>query len=705
MLRWVKVLRRHLWAMAITFVTMFVVVAGLLLTLPKAYTSTAQVQVVMHQRNSADVTQKEESGDSALSDSSRIETEVNILQSHGLARVVMHAVGPEPAKPHVSLGVGHLLKSLLPKSAPKPQDPKVAESAAVDAFSKGLKVSRADESYVIDIAYTADDPEWAAKVANTFIRSYQDLKMRGKLDNIDEVNSYLTATLANLESQVTQADSAVARYKAMHNLEQAGASTITEQDISLIQQQLEPAKAQQTEAEARYQTALAQLASGGKGGDIGDALASPVISALRQQRAEESQTLTDLRARYGGKHPDVQKASQQVADSDAQIQGEVQRIVSNLKAQANVARERAGALEASLSRANSQLATNENASVELSDLLRKQEAARTSYQEYLDRYKQTSSQQDLPQNEVRVVTLASPSSKASSLDPIKALALSLAASSICALASLAVAEFFQKGFLDAEDVQQRLGVRALPNIPELSSTVPGRTDWAAATEYVVQRPLSIFTEAFRTLRTSVLASRTGAAVQVVAITSALPGEGKTTTSVCFGRVAALGHVRTVIVDCDLRRRSLDGVIGRRMMIGMLDVLAGRASLDEALLRDESSESYLLPLGGDDDIPHGIFNTAAMDELLADLRRRFELVILDTAPILALADAREISRKVDALVLLVRWRKTPRRAVEDAVRELDDVGGRLVGISLTQVDVSQTSTIAYARASHQYFRHA
>ena len=706
--RGLAAVRRQRWTMSAAGLLTFALLAAVLLSLPKSYTATGSVQVITHEKNTADILpEAQQAGDSALSESSRVETEMEVLHSTPLAREALRHIPPEVKVKRESpfSGVAHFLKSLVPrKTSAVPTTPQAEREAAVQDLLKGLKVARVGQSYVINVAYTADSPERAALIANTFIDVYQASKLQANISSNVEANGSLNATLANLGAQVAQADAAVARYKAAYGLEQAGASTVAEQNIGLIAQQLVTVQAQSTEATARYRTAESQIAAGGNGGDVGDVLASPVVSTLRAQRSQVSQTLTDLRARHGPRHPDVMRATDQLADLDAQIQAETRRIISNLKAQAEISQRRTAALQGDLGRAKGTLAAQEAASVGLADLVRRQEGARTAYQDYLNRYKRTSSQPTVSDNDTRVVARAVADPHPSSLPPLKAFALAAAGGFLGALGALGLGEALQTGVDDAEDLERQLGVRALPVIPDLRSAVRGRPQWPAPTDYVVHRPLSSFAECFRTLRTSVLAGRDGQAAQVVAITSVLPGEGKTTTCVCFARLAASGGLRTVVVDCDLRRRSLDGIIGQRSKRGWMDVVDEGGDLTSVLVADQVGGCQLLPVGGAQQAHRNIFTSPAMGRLLDELRSRFDLVLLDSPPVLALADAREIARKADTAVLLAKWRTTPRKAVDEAIRDLEEVGAKLAGVALVQVDLRKKQAGGAQGVGRGYYKH-
>jgi capsular exopolysaccharide synthesis family protein len=171
----------------------------------------------------------------------------------------------------------------------------------------------------------------------------------------------------------------------------------------------------------------------------------------------------------------------------------------------------------------------------------------------------------------------------------------------------------------------------------------------------------------------------------VAVTSALPGEGKTTVSICLSRVAALSGQRVLLIDCDLRRRSLKEVLNIEPPVGLLQVLSGEVDWRQAIYLDEASGMSVLPLSGWGFTPKEIFGAEDMSRLLADLRGSFDLIVLDCAPVLAVAETRVAVAKADCAVMVTRWQKSPLRAVRSALQQLHDAGANIRGIALNGVD--------------------
>ncbi len=681
------------------FVIVFLIIVVPLLTRPPEYTASSSVMIDPRTMN-ASPDQDVLSGLPA--DTTTIDTEVEVLKSDALADRVVKSLKLDQDPEFNSA-----LKQSLFGGAPKPD-------AMLDATAKqkryeqvvrnvlaNISIKRSGLTRIISLSFTSRSPVKAAQIANEWSRLYLSQQLETKFQATKEANDWLNSRLGDLKGQVEAAETAVQQYRISNGLLSAtNDNSVAETQITSLEQQLASVKVDQAESDARLAVARKQLASGSNGDDVGEALNSEVIKNLRTQKATISQHLADLETRYGPLHPDIVKSKRQMDDIDAQINAEIKRILSNLEAQAQVQRQRTGSLQGSVSMARGELAGNNKASVKLNELQRNADAVSSLYQSYLDRFKQTSSQAGLDKTDARIVSNASlPTAPSAPKVPLT-LVLGFLGAIAASVSGVLVRRALDSGLTTGSEIESVLSQPYLAGIPSLQSTVEKSVNMSP-TDYVVERPLSVFAEGFRSLRASLLFSRLGDEVKVVAVTSSLPGEGKTTTSVCLARTAALSGQKVVLVDCDLRRRSVKDVIGSEHKVGLLEVLAGTATLEEALVKDETSETYFLPLAPGSYTPKDLFGMSVMDSLLNLLRSKFDLVILDTAPVLAISDTRILARKADVVAMLVRWRKTQRNAVMNSISLLEDAGARIGGVVLTQVDVREQSKYGYGDSGYYY----
>ena len=702
--RLIAAFRRRLW--------LFLAVAGVIaaallfvmLRQTPMYTATANVMINTRTEKVVD-SQAVLSGLTA--DTGTVDTEVEILKSPQLAEsVVAELKLDRDPEFNGALQPPGLISSILggKKAATERVAPEAAEAekqAVIAAVGKQLSVRRVGLTYSITISFQSTSAAKSAAIANAFADNYIQSQLTQKFDATRQANTFLNSRLDTLRIQLQEADAAVSNYRVANNLLSSEGTTLTEQEISAYNQQLAQARAQQAEDEARLRTARAQLAAGSNGDDVGEALSSQVVQNLRAQRAVVSGRVAEMTSRYGDRHPDMLRAQRELTDIDQQIQAEIRRIVSNLEARVQVSRQRTASVQSSLGGARGTLATNSAASVHLKELEGNAEAARNVYQSFLDRYKQTGAQEGVEQADARVVAHAVPPARQSSPNVMLALALSVIVGAGAGLAAVVIAEIMDAGLATSDDIERKIGLASVASIPLMSSVAEPGERGIQPIDYVLRKPLSGFAEAFRSLRTSILYAVPGQQGKIVILTSALPGEGKTTTSICLARVAAQAGSKVLLLDCDLRRRAVTRTLGLTPETGLAEVVHGTTSFENAVVLDQASGAYVLPLASSASSTEDIFGMPAMDQLLARARASFDLIILDTAPVLALADTRILAGKTDLVVLLARWRKTPARAIGASVRLLQQANAQIAGVALTQVDMNAQSKHGYGDAGYYY----
>jgi capsular exopolysaccharide synthesis family protein len=211
---------------------------------------------------------------------------------------------------------------------------------------------------------------------------------------------------------------------------------------------------------------------------------------------------------------------------------------------------------------------------------------------------------------------------------------------------------------------------------------PGRT--ASPIDVVTRRTTSSYSEALRNLYVTLLAVRDPP--KVVLFTSSLPGEGKTALTLSFGRFIAMVNRSCVVVDCDLRKSAVHQALGGHRSPGLVDYLVGKADLDAVIQSDKATRLKYLAAGLTPDNPTDLLSSAGMSTALAELARRFDVILLDSAPILAVADTRCLHPFVDQTVFVIRWRSTRRNAAHAAVRRLEESGFNFSCAVLNLVDL-------------------
>tara|TARA_R110002096_G_scaffold70279_1_gene168492 strand:- start:675 stop:1559 length:885 start_codon:yes stop_codon:yes gene_type:complete len=283
------------------------------------------------------------------------------------------------------------------------------------------------------------------------------------------------------------------------------------------------------------------------------------------------------------------------------------------------------------------------------------------------------------------------------------LAFGLALAGLGAALIALLREILESGLRTEAEVERKLGVPHIASVPKLKPGFMGglvgkRQDPG---EYVLNKPLSSIAESYRALRSGLKVAGLDKPLSIFAVTSALPGEGKTTTTIALGRIAAQAADRVLAIDCDLRRRGLSTALAPNATTGMLEVLAGESSLEDAIIVDERSDLHVLPLTLRAFSPKDLFRSEAFKALLARVRGQYDLVLLDTAPVMAVADTRAIAGLVDGVVFSVEWGRSPVGAARLSIDALTRAKGNIVGVVLNAIDINRQARYGYG-AYYTYY---
>ena len=649
-------------AKLLALVTGAVLLAGLAISLFVGKTYRAEATVMLT-HNGAIVTQSTTAtSPQPLLSAEVVETQMQIIKSQEMARRVAQSL--------------NLTEGLASG----------AERALLDELQKNVSVSQAGESFALSIAYQTSDASAAGNITNEFARQFVDWELDSEKQRNQEARKIVEQRLAELRDQAQADTQALQQYRIQNNLLSTSGASLTEQEIATYNQAVTTARAAAAEDQARLRTALAQLRSGSTGDDVGEALDSPVISSLRSQEALAATSVADLSAKYGPNHPQLIRAQSQLDEVRSRIEAEIGRVISNLRAKQEVSSQRLASLSSSLASARGRLSQNNDAMVGLSELERAAEASQGIYETYLNRFKELIAAEGSEKPSARILTLAEtpilPDSPNIPLNMVLALVIGLGLGVVAGY----IREALFHGILTPNEIERDLGMPCLASIPLLSSIDDGENHPATA---IQDAPKSVFAEAFRSLGASIDLATQGQA-KVIAMTSALPGEGKTVMSCCLASVLAAGGMRTMLIDCDLRRQGISRLLNMQAgQKGLIDVLKGTAPIDLEQY-DGDNVFCVLPLSPSTDEPEHLLRGQEFVDLLERLRGHFDRIILDLPPVLPIAATRILASRADVVVMATKWRQTSKFALRAALRRLPPDKVNVLGVALSGVDMSRRS---------------
>jgi polysaccharide biosynthesis transport protein len=550
----------------------------------------------------------------------------------------------------------------------------------VDAFLESVDATQVGNSPVISISFTSESPRTATAVTNTIAESYIYAQLESKLDATRQANSWLQKRIAELRADVEKKERAIEHFRGRSGLIKGKEVTVATQQMSELASQLVAARVDRQGAESQLQQIEHLMDSPNGAAAALEVLQSALIQGLRVQEAQLRRELAELSEEYGPKHPIILNRRANLRDIQDSIAVEIDKIVTALHNQVEAVRRREAALQASLDQLSERVTQINTDEVELRDLEREAEAGRRLLQSFLDRAQETASQAGIQQPDAKIISFAEiPEDPAF---PNKRLLMLLAfCGSAFAGVSLAYGlQAFDRSFSVSGEVRDALQMPVLEIIP----TVSRSSRSTSPIDVVTRQTTSSYSEALRNLYVTLLAVRDPP--KVVLFTSAVPEEGKTALSLSFGRFVALVNRSCVVVDCDLRKPSVHRSLGGQRTPGLVDYLLGKSDLDEVIQTDGVTALNYVASGSPPANPTDLLSSAAMSTALAELARRYDVVLLDSAPVLAVADTRCLHPFVDQTVFVIRWRSTRRNAAHAAVRRLREAGFTFACAVLNLVDL-------------------
>ena len=718
-----RILRRRYRLVALPAAALLGLAVVYLLFATTLYTATSTVLVDPRRANVVETNQ------SVLSnfgtDDATIESQTLLIQSVAiLDRVVGKLKLTEDAEFTPKPGLLDPIKRLFAGSGPSdgasPED--AAKARSVDILQKRMKVTRQGTTFLVDIAVSSQSPQKAATIANAIADAYFDEQVRAKYDATRIAANWLGGQIEDLKSKVVASEKAVEDFRSANNLTVSQGVTLNDQQITDLNNKLIAARAQTAEARAKYEQVQDITKSGGDPGGINAAISSEMITKLRTQYADIAKNEADLSSKYGARHPAVANVRAQRRDTQKLINEEIRRILESTKHDYDVARSRETSLQQSLDQLQGVSTSSGQAQVRLRELQREAEANRTQYESYLARSKETTAQESLEMPDSRIVTRAGipirPSSPKTMLILGLAMMLGLGAGTVLAF----LADYLDGRVKTLEQAEAIAGVPALAAVPLISTrelarlarrgrSELGRYDPKTTkllppplqpplTRYAIDEPGTFFAEAIRAVRLSLQRTMRSQPVKVVLVTSALDSEGKTTLSSNLAQSLATLGIRTLLIDGDLRNPQLTRSLCPRADAGLLEVAIGRVAPEHAVLVDQSTGLSILPstkIKQVEYITELMFSDRIVD-VLDYFRHRYELIVIDSPPLVPLVDGRALAELADRIILGLAWDQTPGEVLSHAMDLLSPVSDRIMGTVLTRVDLSRLQFYDYYRSS-------
>ncbi len=644
------------------------------------------------------------------------QTQYRILQSRTLARrtvelmnlpkhpSLQQAMAPQTAP--ITLtglvydGIGLVRRTVSGTPPPKPAaaprtEPGDALGPYVGLVLGSLNVVPVRNSRIVELRVTSSEPQLAADMANGVAKAYIQQNLETRFSASKDASDWLGERLAEQRKKVEETEAALQHFKETHDaIAVEDRQNIVVQRLADLNGAVTKAKTMRIEKEALYNQLKA--VQGTAAVDTYTAvLGNEYIQKMKSEIGDLQRQQAQLADKYGERHPEMVRIRNAVQVAQAKFDNEVNKIVESVHAEymAALAQERSlvGALESQKTEA---LGLNRKG-IEYSVLQREAESNRQVYESLLQRTKETGISGELKTSNIRVVDAAEVPTYAVLPRRSHDLMIALLAGSILALGLVFLFEYLDNRIKSPQELRAHLNLAFLGMVPKIDNSGPTLlTDAVPAA----------FGEAIRAVRTNVLFSSADEGVRTVVVTSAGPGEGKSLFSSNLSVSLAQAGQRVLHIDADMRRPRVHDIFDVSQEPGLSNLLVGDCKPSEAVRKTAIQNLAVLPAGMIPPNPAELLGSKRCVEYLATLGEHFDWVVIDSPPVLAVADASVLANAASGVIFVVGSDQTTRHTAKAAVDQLNAVQAHVIGAVLNRADVERNPYYYSAYYRKEYSRY-
>jgi succinoglycan biosynthesis transport protein ExoP len=549
----------------------------------------------------------------------------------------------------------------------------IARAALLDRFLTYLNVSPEADSRLVRISFTSTDARKAAHIANELVDEYIESQLETKSEGARRAADWLEIRLIELGDTVRTLEQSVQEQRTDSG---SDGIKIVEQRLTQLNGELVVAQANLTASKARYQQAQDVLRGGGDLQALPSVIASGSVQALRSRSTALKERLSEHQTSFGANHPTMVSIRAEMAEVEQSLNREIDNILEGLRNQVVGAAVHEAGLRAQLEEVNEEMVRLTNAEAAIGQVAQRLSANRDLYENLLKRHTEAVALRDNQQPDARIISPAQIPLRPSYPNLPRVMALSLVGSASIAILLLVIVERFRQKFDTVEDVERQVGLQVIGAIPDLSRV---RRLTSAPGDYVQREPLSEFGGAFQRLRALLTLGNERRMPRTLLVTSGMAGEGKTTIAVCLGIACVSSGQKVVLVDCDFSRPQVHRMLDVKNESGLTDVLKGSATLEASVKQPTGHRLSILTIGRSRQGAIDLLNSERMEGLLAELRKTYDIIILDSAPVLEVSNALILGGLTDRTILVTRREWTTPRDASYAVKQLQLYGSEIAGV--------------------------
>ncbi|WP_394174015.1 GumC family protein [Thalassotalea litorea] len=610
----------------------------------------------------------------------------------GLKETIVNLVNPQPPAPALSTAEKASLK----------------RDAVIGYVWGNMSASPVSKTQVVTIGFESESPELAATLANAIARAYLDNHMDVNLDRIEKSATWLNASMSGLKQKLETAEERLAAFQEQESLvDVRGIKSLAARELEELSGEL--TRAQQLVDQSELISSLLQNTQMENGlsldyiNSVPEIFNHPSVQNLQQQKLSIEAKKQELAFVYGPKHPKMIAVNAELAKAQTNIEQQVSLLIRSLGTDTSQAKQRVRQINQAIETAKAKFQRLTRIENQHRDLLQDVETNRNLYEAFFSRLKETAQLEGFETSVGRIIDPATTPYAPSKPRKKLVVVLAMMLSSMLGVACVLLLEALNATIRSAEDVEQKLSQTLLGIIPliamhkdgnqsrTLREIINGQNKQDPASlpaDYYLQDKEHGFSEAVRTIRTSLQMLNIESQAKTIAVTSTLPGEGKTQLS--SNLFYAIGQLqKTIIIDADMRRPSIAKNFSiAKTQPGLANYIAGTHELEQCIVHDKHNQMDIMVAGDMAPNPQELLSCAKFKSLIANLRSNYDRIIIDTPPILAVSDAILIAGVSDALIYVVKAEATKEQQIKAGLKRLRTSGVDISGVVLNRVDMNK-----------------
>ena len=617
-----------------------------------------------------------------------MQTQIELIKSRSLAERVANELELDQttmSRLYQPGWLDRMMGALRPKSSASGQKAKAKPDGAINpeqqmrvgagVVRSGLGVQPVPDSRLVQINYDSPSPEFSARVANAVAEGFIAAGLERRFGATSYAKTYLEDQLALTKAKLEETERKLVEFAQKENLVNTGgqnSQSLAAQNLTQLNAALASAQDQRIRAQARWQ----QASSGPMPADM---IGNSNIRVLQQQKAQLQGTYQQKLQTFKPEWPEMQQMKGQIDEVNRQIAQETSGVRASVKAEYDAAAAQERMLVGQIAALRTEALDVDERSIQYNILKREADTNRQIYDSLLQRYKEVGVAGDVRSNNVSIIDRAEVPRWRFKPSLSTNLMFGLLLGLVLGVLAAFVLEFLDDTLKTSDDVEQKLKLPVLGVIPKL-----GAKESVAAMSKNAQ---SAFSEAYRSVRTALHFSTDQGVPKTLLVTSTEAGEGKSTTSLALARNFIQLGKRVLLIEADLRNPSLHRELGLRgMETGLSNVLTGGGTLADAILKTDDNQLDVILAGPLPPNPAELLAGSKLVSLLTVVSERYDQIIVDSPPVLGLADTPILANAVDGTLLVVYSGKTKAAAAQATLKRLLHARARIVGALLTKYDM-------------------